>query len=30
VKAPRDAVVRAVACRPGELVQAGIPLLELE
>jgi biotin carboxyl carrier protein len=30
VKAPRDAVVRAIACRPGELVQPGMPLLELE
>ena len=30
IKAPRDAVVRSIACRNGELVQPGIPLLELE
>ena len=30
VKAPRDATVKAIACRQGELVQPGIPLLELE
>ena len=30
VKAPRDATVKAVACRQGELVQPGVPLLELE
>jgi biotin carboxyl carrier protein len=30
IKAPRDAAVKAVACRPGELVQPGVPLLELE
>ena len=30
VKAPRDATVKAIACREGELVQPGFPLLELE
>jgi biotin carboxyl carrier protein len=30
VKAPRDAVVRRIACRPGELVQSGVPLVELD
>jgi acetyl-CoA/propionyl-CoA carboxylase biotin carboxyl carrier protein len=30
IKAPRDGVVRAIACRPGELVQPGVPLVELE
>lgn len=30
IRAPRDGVVRAVACSPGDLVQPGIPLLELE
>ena len=30
VKAPRDATVKTVACRQGELVQPGIALLELE
>lgn len=30
VKAPRDGTVRSIACRPGELVQPGTPLLELE
>ena len=30
VKAPRDATVRRINCREGELVQPGVPLLELE
>jgi biotin carboxyl carrier protein len=30
VKAPRDGVVRAVKCQPGELVQPGVNLVELE
>lgn len=30
VRAPRDGIVRQVACRQGELVQPGVPLLELE
>jgi len=30
IKAPRAARVKAIACREGELVQAGVPLLELE
>lgn len=30
ILAPRDATVSAVRCRPGELVQPGIPLLALE
>lgn len=30
VRAPRDGVVGVVACRPGELVQPGVPLLELQ
>jgi biotin carboxyl carrier protein len=28
--APRDGRVRSVACRPGELVQPGVPLVEIE
>lgn len=30
ITAPRDGVVKALACRPGELVQPAVPLLELE
>lgn len=30
IVAPRDAVVKAIACREGELVQPGVPLVELE
>ena len=30
VRAPADAVVRAVRCREGELVQPGTTLVELE
>ena len=30
IVAPRDGRVRSVACRPGELVQPGIPLVDLE
>jgi biotin carboxyl carrier protein len=30
VRAPRDGTVRTVACRAGELVQPGVPLLEIE
>lgn len=30
IRAPRDGIVRRIACQPGELVQAGVPLLELE
>ncbi|HXH07422.1 MAG TPA: biotin/lipoyl-containing protein [Vicinamibacterales bacterium] len=29
LRAPRDGVVRAVRCSPGELVQPGVPLVEL-
>ena len=30
IKAPRDGRIRTVACRAGELVQPGVPLVELE
>lgn len=30
IKAPRDGRVKTVACRRGELVQPGVPLVELE
>ena len=30
VTAPRDGQVKSVACRVGELVQSGVPLVELE
>lgn len=30
IRAPRDGVVRAVHCAAGDLVQAGVPLLDLE
>jgi len=30
IKAPRDGRVKAVACNVGDLVQPGIPLVELE
>jgi 3-methylcrotonyl-CoA carboxylase alpha subunit len=30
IKAPRNGRVRAIACRAGELVQPGTPLIELE
>lgn len=30
IKAPRDGRVKAVACKVGDLVQPGIPLVELE
>jgi biotin carboxyl carrier protein len=30
VRAPRDGRVRSIACRAGQLVQPGVPLLELE
>jgi biotin carboxyl carrier protein len=30
IKSPRDARVKAIACRKGDLVQPGVPLLELE
>jgi 3-methylcrotonyl-CoA carboxylase alpha subunit len=30
IKAPRDGRVKIVACREGELVQPGVPLVEIE
>lgn len=30
IRAPRDGVIRAVHCKPGELVQPGANLLDLE
>lgn len=30
IRAPRDGRVRKVACRPGDLVQPGVPLVELD
>jgi biotin carboxyl carrier protein len=30
IKSPRDGRVKSIACRQGELVQPGVPLLELE
>jgi 3-methylcrotonyl-CoA carboxylase alpha subunit len=30
IKAPRAGTVRALHCVPGELVQPGVPLVELE
>lgn len=30
IKAPRDGTVKAVACTVGDLVQPGVPLVELE
>ena len=30
IRAPRDATVKAIRCRVGELVQPGVPLLDLE
>lgn len=30
VRAPDDGVVTAVSCREGDLVQAGVPLVEIE
>jgi acetyl/propionyl-CoA carboxylase alpha subunit len=29
IRAPRDGVVKAIRCRAGEIVQPGVPLLEL-
>ena len=30
IRAPRDGVVRRIACAPGELVQPGVPLVALD
>ena len=30
IRAPRNGRVKTVACQPGDLVQPGVPLLELE
>lgn len=30
VSAPRGGRIRSIACRPGDLVQPGVPLLDLE
>ena len=30
IRAPRDGRIKTIACTPGELVQPGLPLLELE
>ena len=30
IRASSDGVVKAIRCRPGELVQAGVPLLDIE
>ena len=30
INAPRDGTVKRVACAPGQLVEPGVPLLELE
>jgi len=30
IRAPRDGVVRSVACEPGDLVQPGVPLVLLD
>jgi biotin carboxyl carrier protein len=30
IKAPRDGRITAINCRQGELVQPGVPLVELE
>ena len=30
IRAPRDGRVKTIACKPGELVQPGVPLLEIE